>query len=713
MDRGQSRVLDSVDLDIYRNEILGVVGESGSGKSMFASALLDAIVEPGQLSGDVTYYPDDDGEPVDVLDLSKSGLRQFRWENISMVFQGAMSSFNPTMEVRDHFVETIQAHSTDVEYGMERARELLSDLYLNPERVLDSYPHELSGGMKQRALIALSLVLEPEILVLDEPTAALDLLMQRSILDLLNDLQTKYELTIIFITHDLPLVAELSDRLAVMYAFEFAELGPADEVLTGAGHPYTRSLLNATPNINAPLEDMQPIEGSSPDPTNVPTGCSYHPRCSLATEQCETNDPDYREVSEGHEAACFYWEDAIETIPLQTEAEGYAEEDATAVAQTDPPGGESVVALEDLEVHFENKRGFISDLLGETDTVRAVDGVNLDIYEEDVVAIIGESGCGKTTLGKTAIGAQEPTGGSVKYRGQDIWDAKNRRGDVDIPWSDIRGALQIIHQDPGSSLNPNRKIVNILEDALKVQAPGMSREDRRARIYGALETVDMVPAEDYANRFPHQLSGGEKQRVALIRAVLMNPDLILADEAISALDVSLRIDMMDLFLELQDLSSASFLFISHDLSNARYLTEKAEGRIAIMYLGEVVEIGPASQIINNPRHPYTQILRWVTPELATDKDKSDLPIREIDIPDPIDPPSGCRFHTRCPKARETCKEQTPPQYEVESNRHMTKCFREDPDHEYWDSAPLDEDAVSIPLPGESDEFDEPAATSDD
>lgn len=315
MDRGVSRVLNDVSMEINRNEILGVVGESGSGKSMFASTLLDAVVEPGQTSGSVIYRPPD-GDPVDVLSLTTEELKTLRWEEISMVFQGAMSSFNPTMKIRGHFEETLDAHDADREAGLDHARELLTDLYLEPERVLDAYPHELSGGMQQRALIALSLVLQPNVLVMDEPTAALDLLMQRSILTLLNDLQQKYDLTIIFITHDLPLVAGLADRLAVMYAFEFAEVGPTAEVVRNASHPYTRALLKAVPNLDIPLGEMHPIEGSSPDPVSVPSGCSYAPRCPLATEVCREEDPDYMDVSPDHKAACFHWERAADEIPL-------------------------------------------------------------------------------------------------------------------------------------------------------------------------------------------------------------------------------------------------------------------------------------------------------------------------------------------------------------------------------------------------------------
>ncbi|QCS45009.1 ABC transporter ATP-binding protein [Natrinema versiforme] len=317
MDRGTSRVLDSVDFDVYREEIVGIVGESGSGKSMLANAMLDAVEEPGRVTGSVRYFPEGE-DPKDVLELSDTELRKFRWEEISMVFQGASRSFNPTMSIRGHFEETLKAHDEDLEDGMERTRELLSDLYLDPERVLDSYPHELSGGMSQRALIALSLVLEPEVLVMDEPTAALDLLMQRSILSLLSDLQEKYELTVVFITHDLPLVAGLADRLAVMYAFDLREVGPTESIVRNPSHPYTRALLKAVPNLDAPLDTMEPIEGSAPDPVATQDGCTYAPRCPLADDTCRESPPEFHQVdgNSEHAVTCYYWDQADEAVEL-------------------------------------------------------------------------------------------------------------------------------------------------------------------------------------------------------------------------------------------------------------------------------------------------------------------------------------------------------------------------------------------------------------
>ncbi|SFL43798.1 peptide/nickel transport system ATP-binding protein [Halogranum rubrum] len=697
---GDTYVLEDVNVTIDRHEVLGIVGESGSGKSMFASALLDAVPDPGLLTGKI-HYNRKDGSTVDILQMSDEELRQFRWEEISMVFQGAMSSFNPTMKVGSHFKETLRTHDKNVSEGMEFARELLENLYLEPERVLDSYPHELSGGMQQRALIALSMVLDPEVLVMDEPTAALDLLMQRSILQLLDNLQSEYDLTIIFITHDLPLVASLADRMAIIYAFQFAEIGPRDEIIGNSAHPYTRELLNSTPNLDAPLEDMQPIEGEGPAPVNVPSGCRYHPRCQLATEKCRTDDPPFSPVDGGggHRSACHYREEAREEIPLNF---GKTAEDFDQQLVSDPTDGPNagstatlettsdtpLLSLDDVEVHFGEEQSLIERFTQDPTVVRAVDGISLDIEEQDLVCLLGESGCGKTTLGKTMIGLQKPTGGSIEYRGHDIWEAK--AGNTDIPYKEVRSALQIIHQDPGSALNPNRRIADILTEPLRHTHPNIGRAERRDRMHSLLERVGMTPAGDFLERYPHQLSGGEKQRVALARALLMDPDAILADEAISAVDVSLRIGIMDLMLELQAEFDTSFLFISHDLSNARYFAEHGDGRIAVMYLGEIVEIGSAERLIHDPRHPYTEVLRWATPNLDLDAmDAEDPPIREIDVPDPVDPPSGCRFHTRCPVAREACREEQPKLAELDDGDGAAACFREDPNHAYWNSEPLD------------------------
>ncbi|WP_135855349.1 ABC transporter ATP-binding protein [Halorussus salinus] len=367
---------------------------------------------------------------------------------------------------------------------------------------------------------------------------------------------------------------------------------------------------------------------------------------------------------------------------------------ATATENRDP-----VVSLDDVEVHFTKER--LLGLAG-SETVRAVDSVSFDVYENDVVALVGESGCGKTTLGKTAIGVQRPTGGTLRYRGQDVWATKDDGPpEGGYTHDEIRRALQIIHQDPGSSLNPNYTVRSALAAPLKQWRSDMSEADRQARIYGLLEYVGMTPPSDYAERYPHQLSGGEQQRVALLRALLMNPDVILADEAVSALDVSLRVEMMDLFLELQDEFDTSYVFISHNLANAKYLTQKAGGRIGIMYLGELVEIGTPEQIIHNPQHPYTKVLLWATADVHSHGEVEEPPVRSLDIPDPADPPSGCRFHTRCPEAREACK-RTSPELADDGDGRRTACFRTDEDHEYWDSDPLEDEEDDVQMNALSD-----------
>ncbi|WP_435102953.1 ABC transporter ATP-binding protein [Halarchaeum sp. P4] len=354
--------------------------------------------------------------------------------------------------------------------------------------------------------------------------------------------------------------------------------------------------------------------------------------------------------------------------------------------------GTPLLELEDVEVHF-NPGGMVRSLLSEQ-TVRAVDGVDLTLEENDVIALVGESGCGKTTLGKAAVGLQRPTGGDVNYRGQEIWEAKDSR-DADIPWTEIRRSLQIIHQDPASALNGSRRVRALLADPLKKWRTDLGPEERLETIYHYLEYVGMEPVEDYADRYPHQLSGGEKQRVALGRALLMNPDVILADEAISALDVSLRVEMMDLIIDLQGMFNTSYLFVSHDLANARYLTKQAGGKIAVMYLGEIVEIGDPDDIVQNPQHPYTKVLRWsmppIDPDAAAKAVEEEPPIRKIDVPDPKDPPSGCKFHTRCPHAREACTQEEPAHFETEYDTRVA-CFRQLDDHAYWDSPELEDEA---------------------
>ena len=313
--RGRARPLNDVSFEVKQGEILGIIGESGSGKSMFASAVLDSVVEPGVLTGSVRYYPEE-GDPVVINELSPAEVRGLRWESLALLPQGAMSVFNPVRDIETHFRETLDSHGRDEDEGMDRARELLREVNLEPESVFDNYAYELSGGQKQRILIALSLLLDPDVLIMDEPTSALDLLMQRQVLNHLYQVREEYDLTIVIISHDLPLVTGFAQRLAIMYAFEIIEVGDARDILGNPSHPYTRALLRSTPSLSMDPEDIQGIEGRSPDPVNIPSGCSYHPRCPLADDRCEIEDPALAEIEPGHTAACFYWDQAADAVPL-------------------------------------------------------------------------------------------------------------------------------------------------------------------------------------------------------------------------------------------------------------------------------------------------------------------------------------------------------------------------------------------------------------
>jgi len=370
---------------------------------------------------------------------------------------------------------------------------------------------------------------------------------------------------------------------------------------------------------------------------------------------------------------------------------------------------EPVLAMENVTVEFSDESLLVEALpdsvverfgMGE-EPVHAVDDVSLEIGEEDVVVLIGESGSGKSTLGRTAIGLQDPTSGSVKYRGYDIEEVEAGQHTGEVYAEDVRRALQIVHQDSDAALNPYRTIRSQLAEPLKLWYPEMDLNDRQERIATMLRTTGVTPAEDYMERYPHELSGGEKQRVAIIRAMLLEPDLILADEVVSALDVSLRIEIMDLLLDLQEMFGTSYLFVSHNLTNARYIADKADGRIAVMYLGRIVEIGSAEEIINDPKHPYTQILKWASlpldPDEARETITDESPMMSDEAPDPRNVPSGCRFHPTCPKAHEVCTEVDPDLIGGEVREHRAACFREDSTHEYWGSESIHGGDREIPL----------------
>lgn len=369
---------------------------------------------------------------------------------------------------------------------------------------------------------------------------------------------------------------------------------------------------------------------------------------------------------------------------------------------------EPVLSLENVTVEY-REEALIEQALPDSiverfglgdEPVRAVDDVSLEVGREDVVVLVGESGSGKTSLGRTAIGLQEPSEGTIRYDGYDIQAVEAGEYIGEVYPEDVRRALQIVHQNADAALNPYRTVRATLSDPLKLWYPEMDLNDRYERILSMLQTTGITPAEEYMERYPHELSGGEKQRVAIIRAMLVEPDVILADEVVSALDVSLRVDIMDLLLDLQEMFGTSYIFVSHNLTNARYFATKADGRLAVMYLGQVVEVGPVEEVIGNPKHPYTKILKWaslpIDPEEGRETIREPSPVMTDDPPDPSDPPEGCPFHPACPKAREACRDEQPDLFGDEAEGHGAACFREDQTHEYWDSDPVHEEEGEIP-----------------
>lgn len=388
-----------------------------------------------------------------------------------------------------------------------------------------------------------------------------------------------------------------------------------------------------------------------------------------------------------------------------------AAEEPTAepTEDTSVPSDEPVVELEDVEVHFTETTAIqeatpkrIRDWLDwNPKPTRAVDGVDLEIGEKEIIAIIGESGSGKTTLGKTAIGLQRPTGGTVRYRGYDLWELEEQNVIDDMTYEQARKALQIVHQDPGAALHPYKTVMSGLMEPLKIWYPELSRADYRERILGMFQACGLTPVEEYEDRYPHELSGGEQQRMTLIRAMLMEPELILMDEPVSALDQSLSIELMELMLELQDVFDTSYLFISHTLEHARYITSQAGGKVAVMYLGNVVEFGDIDEVLTDPEHPYTQVMKWATmpmnPRDARHLLEAQTPVRKFESPDPDNPPSGCHFHPRCPKAKEICAQEYPDPEELGDEDDHVACFRVEEDHPYWNDEWLDPDGeIEIP-----------------
>lgn len=600
---GRTRILHDVNFALERGKVLGIVGESGSGKSTAALAVLGLLDNGGSIdSGRVVI----DGE--DLYAKSAEERRQLRGGKVSIVFQDPFTTLNPALRVGRQIAEPLVMHRgmTETEARAETLRLLKEVGIPDPERMAASYPHQLSGGMKQRALIASALACDPDVLILDEPTTALDVTIEAQILDLLDHLRITRSLSMLFISHNLGVVSRICDEICVLYAGRVVEYGKSASILTEPRHPYTKGLLASLPKMSRERHRLQPIPGRLPDVRTALAGCVFAPRCHFAEERCRTTAPAIEPIGRNVAAACWRAGE-LEKTPWRVESGEAIPRRNDAAAG----GGNPIIVARDVERTFQaggamdgvsfSFDGWMPRMSFGRRVVRAVDKVSLTIHEGEIVGLVGESGSGKTTLGRCLIDLISPTAGEVEIDGAQLLNASRSAK------RDLLKRAQIIFQNPDSSLNPRKSIGETLERPLELV--GLGREERRKRV---TELLDLVRLDaSYAERYPHQMSGGEKQRVGIARALSTNPRFIVCDEAVSALDVSVQASILNLLLDLRERFKLAYLFITHDLSVVSYIAD----RICVMRQGTIVEVGSTEAIIDSPQHPYTKALLAAVPKV--------------------------------------------------------------------------------------------------
>ncbi|HZQ73660.1 MAG TPA: dipeptide ABC transporter ATP-binding protein [Burkholderiales bacterium] len=584
---GVVRAVDGVSFDLAKGECFALVGESGCGKSMTALSLVRLLPEAGRIvDGHVGL------DRVDLLALPEAAMRAVRGKRVAMIFQEPATALNPVLTVGRQVVEVIERHSAlSGEAAREKALALLAAVGIpEPGRRFEEYPFQLSGGQKQRVMIAGALAVEPEVLIADEPTTALDVTIQAQILDLLARLQAERGMALLLITHDLGIVARMAHRVAVMYAGQIVELAGREAFFRAPQHPYSQKLFAALPSPQRRAGELAVIRGQVPALTRAFRECRFAERCDFVFERCRVEAPALLQPAPGHFARCHLREEG----PAGPRAPGAAGEGRDEA----PAEGGVLLEVKELKVHFPVRRGLLRRTVG---SVRAVDGVSLELRRGRTLALVGESGCGKTTTGKAILQLIRPSAGAVLFRGQDL-AAKSR-----TELRPLRSAMQIIFQDPYSSLNPRMRVAEILLEGMRSLGVGADDTQRKSRLEESLGEVGL-PA-DSLERYPHEFSGGQRQRIAIARALAVNPELIVCDEPTSALDVSVQAQILNLLRGLQRRLGIAYLFITHNIAVVDYLAHE----VAVMREGRILERGSVDDVLRRPQHPYTRELLAAVP----------------------------------------------------------------------------------------------------
>src|SRR3954467_6498548 len=653
LDDGSQRVAaaEGISFRIDRGETFGLVGESGCGKSITALALIGLLRQPLSIGGGVIRF-----EGREIQHLSAARQRELRGNRIAMIFQEPMTALNPVSPVGRQIAEMFVLHKGKSWREANRlAVEALASVRVPaPERRVKDYPHQLSGGMRQRVMIAIALACEPDLLIADEPTTALDVTIQAQGLELLRDLQARSGMAVMLITHDLGVVSEMAHRVAVMYAGEIVETAPRESFFARPAHPYSKKLFEALPGAAGRGRELAVIQGTVPPLSKVFIGCRFADRCEFAWERCRQESPPPIAIGEGHSVRCHLYDNRSEKSDVRSQQGPVRTGEVTASAS---PTTEALLSVQDLKVHFPIRKGVLQRVVNH---VKAVDGVSLDIHSHRTLALVGESGCGKTTVGKGILQLVPVTSGHVTFDGHDLTALSPRR------LRPLRKDIQIIFQDPYSSLNPRMRVMEIIEEGMSALRVGDTESVRQKRVDNLLEQVGLLP--EMKTRYPHEFSGGQRQRIAIARALAVEPKLLICDEPTSALDVSVQAQILNLLKDLQTRLGLAYLFITHNMSVVEFLAHE----VAVMYLGRIVERGTVDEVLRSPRHPYTQALLSAVPVIDP-AGKRDVIRLQGDLPSPINPPSGCHFNPRCPHVMDQCKVRYPGSTAL-SPTHDVRCF---------------------------------------